>query len=185
MFTTLNVDWLFLTDVAPTDSTVYPGVCPEEIADYHQSFSWLPFRGYCYLIVSTECEWPNAASSCVRHGKRHSIQRACHSHQYTLRKSCNIYSVIVGIRLFFCEGGVLASIEDPAEQQFLKSNVEIFLDRHSSFWIGLYKTHKGINTLRKISFQKSLLTKISLGKNKSDKPIVKKILYPADQIELN
>ncbi|CAB1428060.1 unnamed protein product [Pleuronectes platessa] len=95
------------TDVAPTESTKFPGVCPEESVQYHQSFSWLPFRGYCYLFVTEESEWANAASSCVRHG------------------------------------GVLASIEDPSEQQFLKSNVEIFLDSHSSFWIGLYKTHKG------------------------------------------
>lgn len=46
-----------------------------------------------------------------------------------------------------CKGGMLASIEDPSEQQFLKSNAEIFQDSFSSFWIGLYKTHKGIITL--------------------------------------
>ncbi|XP_053293421.1 macrophage mannose receptor 1 [Pleuronectes platessa] len=104
---TMNSVCIQSTDVAPTESTKFPGVCPEESVQYHQSFSWLPFRGYCYLFVTEESEWANAASSCVRHG------------------------------------GVLASIEDPSEQQFLKSNVEIFVDSHSSFWTGLYKTHKG------------------------------------------
>lgn len=44
---------------------------------------------------------------------------------------------------FFFQGGVLASIEDPAEQAFIQSSVNVFLGSHSSFWIGLYKTHKG------------------------------------------
>uniref|UniRef100_A0A7N5ZZC2 Mannose receptor, C type 1b n=1 Tax=Anabas testudineus TaxID=64144 RepID=A0A7N5ZZC2_ANATE len=96
------------TDVPPTESTSYQGVCPEETnVEYHQSYSWLPFKGYCYLFVTEEIEWADAASSCVRHG------------------------------------GILASIEDPSEQQFIKSYIEIFQDSYSSFWIGLYKTHKG------------------------------------------
>ncbi|KAF0046776.1 hypothetical protein F2P81_000409 [Scophthalmus maximus] len=41
-------------------------------------------------------------------------------------------------------GGTLASIEDPTEQQFILRNVKIFEDNHSSFWMGLYKTHKGV-----------------------------------------
>lgn len=56
---------------------------------------------------------------------------------------CNCYNCTV----FFCEGGILASIEDTSEQLFIKNNVEIFQDSHSSFWIGLYKTHKGMITL--------------------------------------
>ncbi|XP_042352885.1 macrophage mannose receptor 1-like isoform X2 [Plectropomus leopardus] len=39
--------------------------------------------------------------------------------------------------------GRLASIEDPSEQEFIQSNIDMFKDSHSSFWIGLYKTHKG------------------------------------------
>lgn len=46
--------------------------------------------------------------------------------------------------IFCCKGGKLASIGDPSEQAFIKSNVEILKDSHSSFWIGLYKTHKGM-----------------------------------------
>ncbi|XP_029970822.1 macrophage mannose receptor 1-like isoform X2 [Salarias fasciatus] len=105
---TMNSVCMQSTDVPPTESTVFPGNCPPDTdVDYFQSYTWLPFRGHCYLFVHDEIEWADAASSCVRHG------------------------------------GILASIEDPAEQQFIKSNVEIFQDSHSSFWIGLFKTYQG------------------------------------------
>ena len=42
------------------------------------------------------------------------------------------------------EGGALASIEDPDEQQFIQDQLSILSDGQSSFWIGLYKTHAGI-----------------------------------------
>lgn len=59
------------TEVPPTESKVFPGVCPEDTKEeYHQSYSWLPYRGYCYLFVTDEIEWANAAGSCVRHGKK-------------------------------------------------------------------------------------------------------------------
>ncbi|XP_075954227.1 macrophage mannose receptor 1-like [Anarhichas minor] len=41
-------------------------------------------------------------------------------------------------------GGNLVSIEDPSEQAFIQSNIVSFQDIQSSFWIGLYKTHKGL-----------------------------------------
>ncbi|XP_076601688.1 macrophage mannose receptor 1b [Chaetodon auriga] len=105
---TMNSVCMQTTDVPPTQSTNFPGICPEDTREeYHESYSWLPFKGHCYLFVTDEIEWADAASSCVRHG------------------------------------GVLASIEDPEEQQFIKSNVEIFQDSLNSFWIGLYKTHTG------------------------------------------
>ncbi|KAI3374792.1 hypothetical protein L3Q82_021350, partial [Scortum barcoo] len=105
---TMNSVCIKSIDVPPTESTNFPGICPEETnVEYHQSYTWLPFKGHCYLFITDEIEWADAASSCVRHG------------------------------------GVLASIEDTSEQEFIKSNVEIFQDSHSSFWIGLYKTHKG------------------------------------------
>ncbi|XP_023259418.1 macrophage mannose receptor 1-like [Seriola lalandi dorsalis] len=105
---TMNSVCMQSTDVAPTESTNFPGVCPEEAnAEYQQSYTWMPFKGHCYLFITDETEWPNAASNCARHG------------------------------------GSLATIEDPSEQQFLQSNVEMFQDSHTSFWIGLYKTHKG------------------------------------------
>ncbi|XP_034742579.1 macrophage mannose receptor 1b isoform X3 [Etheostoma cragini] len=105
---TMNSVCMQSTDVAPTESTNFPGICPEQTnVEYHQTYSWLPFKGHCYLFMTEEIEWADAASSCVRHG------------------------------------GILTSIEDPDEQQFLKGNVERFQDSHSAFWIGLYKTHKG------------------------------------------
>uniref|UniRef100_A0A8C5GDM7 Macrophage mannose receptor 1-like n=1 Tax=Gouania willdenowi TaxID=441366 RepID=A0A8C5GDM7_GOUWI len=57
------------TDVPPTESTSFPGNCPTDTeVDYQQSYTWLPFRGHCYLFVHDEIEWADAASSCVRHG---------------------------------------------------------------------------------------------------------------------
>ncbi|KAG8014276.1 Macrophage mannose receptor 1 [Nibea albiflora] len=41
-------------------------------------------------------------------------------------------------------GAVLVSIEDPFEEDFIKSNIQLYKDGESSFWIGLYKTHKGL-----------------------------------------
>ncbi|XP_034558609.1 macrophage mannose receptor 1-like isoform X3 [Notolabrus celidotus] len=105
---TMNSVCMQTSDVPPTESTIYPGVCPEDTAmEYQQTASWLPFKDRCYLFMTEEIEWANAASSCVRHG------------------------------------GILASIKDPEEQQFIKTYVEIFQDGHSAFWIGLFKTHKG------------------------------------------
>ncbi|XP_070700691.1 macrophage mannose receptor 1-like [Pempheris klunzingeri] len=40
-------------------------------------------------------------------------------------------------------GGTLASIEDPSEQEFIERNAKIFQDSQTSFWIGLFKTHRG------------------------------------------
>ncbi|KAK5860194.1 hypothetical protein PBY51_021689 [Eleginops maclovinus] len=105
---TMNSVCMKSTDVPPTESTNFPGICPEETnEEYHQSYTWMPYKAHCYLFVTEEIEWADAASSCVRHG------------------------------------GILASIEDPDEQLFLKNTVEMFKDSHSAFWIGLYKTHKG------------------------------------------
>lgn len=60
------------TDVPPTESTIFPGICPQDTnEEHHQSYTWLPFKGHCYLFVTDEIEWADAASSCVRHGKRH------------------------------------------------------------------------------------------------------------------
>lgn len=64
----------------------------------------------------------------------------------------------------FCEGGSLLSIEDPSEQEFIQNNLMIYKDSKSSFWIGLYKTHKGTFTiiyvymLRNIQLQNSTST---------------------------
>lgn len=59
-----------LADVPPTQSANYPGVCPDEtMADYSQSFTWLPYKSHCYMFVTDEIEWPDAATSCARHGK--------------------------------------------------------------------------------------------------------------------
>ncbi|XP_034038866.1 macrophage mannose receptor 1-like [Thalassophryne amazonica] len=105
---TMNSVCMMSTDVPPTESTIFPGICPEEVEmRYLNKFSWIPFRGYCYLFVTDEIEWADSASNCVIHG------------------------------------GVLTSIEDPSEQDFIQGNVKVFQDSQTAFWIGLYKTHKG------------------------------------------
>ncbi|XP_014899448.1 macrophage mannose receptor 1-like isoform X1 [Poecilia latipinna] len=105
---TMNSVCMMSTDVPPTESAVFPGRCPEDTnVEYQDSYTWLPYKGNCYLFVTDEIEWADAASSCVRHG------------------------------------GVLTSIEDPMEQAFLHSNIQVFQDSHISFWVGLFKTHRG------------------------------------------
>lgn len=47
---------------------------------------------------------------------------------------------------FFPEGGSLLSIEDPSEQAFINSYIQVFKDNFDAFWIGLYKTHRGMLT---------------------------------------
>ncbi|XP_047445392.1 macrophage mannose receptor 1-like [Mugil cephalus] len=97
-------------DVPPTQSTEFPGICPEDTESPRyaiQENSWIPFRGYCYLFITQRIEWPDASASCARHG------------------------------------GTLASIETPEEQNFIESNVNMYKDSQPTFWIGLYKTHKG------------------------------------------
>uniref|UniRef100_A0A3Q1CBQ5 Mannose receptor, C type 1b n=1 Tax=Amphiprion ocellaris TaxID=80972 RepID=A0A3Q1CBQ5_AMPOC len=70
---TMNSVCMLSADVAPTESTMFPGRCPEDTnVEYQQSYTWLPFKGHCYLFITDEIEWADAASSCVRHGKRHS-----------------------------------------------------------------------------------------------------------------
>ncbi|KAF7668437.1 hypothetical protein LDENG_00014640 [Lucifuga dentata] len=106
---TMNSVCMQSTDVAPTESNDFPGVCPEykEESYGQRPFTWLPFRGHCYVFVTNEKTWSEASVSCVQHG------------------------------------GVLASIEDLSEQEFLQRNVKTFQDSHVSFWLGLFKTHKG------------------------------------------
>lgn len=132
----------WLAEVAPTESTLYPGVCPDiSQGEYRERYSWLPYKSHCYLFVTDLIEWADAVSSCVRHGKWlkqfwiHLISGVFTSYHIY----CFIFHVC-------SKGGVLVSIEDPDEQQFIESNLEIFKDSHTSFWIGLYKTHRGTNT---------------------------------------
>uniref|UniRef100_A0A3Q0R9F3 Mannose receptor, C type 1b n=1 Tax=Amphilophus citrinellus TaxID=61819 RepID=A0A3Q0R9F3_AMPCI len=96
------------TDIQPTESSHFPGVCPQDLQTIrNQNYFWLPFRGYCYSFITEHKLWSEAASSCVEHG------------------------------------GMLVSIEDSSEQEFIKSKLRIFQDSYSSFWIGLFeKSHK-------------------------------------------
>ncbi|KAF3858068.1 hypothetical protein F7725_011269 [Dissostichus mawsoni] len=106
----LNSICMKSTDVPPTESSDFPGFCPDdpETQMYtRQRNSWLQFRGFCYLFLTGRIQWPDASAGCVRHG------------------------------------GTLASITDPSEQEFIHSNIISFQDQ-SSFWIGLYKTHRGM-----------------------------------------
>ncbi|KAK2822606.1 hypothetical protein Q5P01_022671 [Channa striata] len=95
-------------DLPPTESTVFPGVCPVNTDGFTADWMyWQPFNGYCYIFFTEEASWADAATNCVKHG------------------------------------GALASIEDPSEQEYIQSNVKAFEDSHTSFWIGLFKTHRG------------------------------------------
>uniref|UniRef100_A0A3B3BT12 Macrophage mannose receptor 1-like n=2 Tax=Oryzias melastigma TaxID=30732 RepID=A0A3B3BT12_ORYME len=40
-------------------------------------------------------------------------------------------------------GGMIVSIEDPAEQDFIQAELQTYKDRFSAFWLGLYKTYRG------------------------------------------
>lgn len=65
-------------------------------------------------------------------------------------------STVFGIKtycfcLFVCEDGHLVSIEDPLEQSFIQNTIKVFEDNQNSFWIGLYKTHKGTVTASALS----------------------------------
>ncbi|XP_078029223.1 macrophage mannose receptor 1-like [Epinephelus lanceolatus] len=106
---TMNSVCMKSTDVPPTDITDFPGICPEDPDETNTDkiYTWLPFKGYCYIFFTDKRNWPDAAVSCSRHG------------------------------------GLLASIEDPSEQEFIKNNANIFKDSYRNFWIGLFKTLKG------------------------------------------
>lgn len=61
---------LSLTDPPPLPSTAFPGICPPDMdEDDNPVNNWLPFKGHCYLFITDEIEWANAASNCVRHGE--------------------------------------------------------------------------------------------------------------------
>ncbi|XP_026229722.1 macrophage mannose receptor 1-like isoform X2 [Anabas testudineus] len=97
------------TEVAPTESSNYPGICPDDPdTPRYRRQTWLPFKGNCYLFLTDRITWPHASTSCVQHG------------------------------------ATLVSIEDPSEQSFIEINLKTYQDSHSFFWIGLYKTHKGL-----------------------------------------
>ena len=60
------------TDVPPTKSSDFPGFCPDDpdIFTFRgQTVSWLPFRGYCYLFLKRNVDWPSASAECAREGK--------------------------------------------------------------------------------------------------------------------
>ncbi|XP_028283775.1 macrophage mannose receptor 1-like [Parambassis ranga] len=97
------------TDVPPTETSVFPGVCPNDpdLRKIGENYVWLPFNNYCYMFFTSEKSWADASASCVVHG------------------------------------GMLASIEDPTEQKFIQSHVKVYEDTYTSFWIGLFNTHKG------------------------------------------
>lgn len=99
--------------MAPTQSTIFPGNCPEDTdLEYQQSYTWLPYRGYCYLFIQDEIEWADAASSCVRHGKIHAeyfvtILESLYSKYVVLRLSliC-VFNIVTTSRFLFLRWSV-------------------------------------------------------------------------------
>uniref|UniRef100_A0AAX7UFB5 Mannose receptor, C type 1b n=1 Tax=Astatotilapia calliptera TaxID=8154 RepID=A0AAX7UFB5_ASTCA len=58
------------TDVPPTESTEsvsFPGNCPEDPAS-RTGYTWIPFKGYCYLFVKGSFDWGDASALCIRYG---------------------------------------------------------------------------------------------------------------------
>ena len=60
------------------------------------------------------------------------------------------------LHVFFLKGASLASIEDPSEQEFIKSHTSVYQDIHSSFWIGLYKNIRGTVTFSDLLWKEAL-----------------------------
>ncbi|XP_035764282.1 secretory phospholipase A2 receptor-like, partial [Neolamprologus brichardi] len=58
------------TDVLPTESTIFPGVCPQdpEATIENKNYIWVPFRGYCYIFITEQKHWSEASTTCVAHG---------------------------------------------------------------------------------------------------------------------
>ncbi|KAM9322716.1 macrophage mannose receptor 1-like isoform 2-T2 [Pholidichthys leucotaenia] len=57
------------TDVRPTESALFQGVCPfDPENNIGQNHFWLPFRGYCYMFFREEKDWSQASTSCIAHG---------------------------------------------------------------------------------------------------------------------
>ena len=48
-------------------------------------------------------------------------------------------------------GASLVSIQDPQEGIFIQQNLELLQDGAKSFWIGLFKTHEGEQSLWKLN----------------------------------
>lgn len=62
---------LSITDVPPTEPSVFTGICPEDSDALNTGGknNWLPFHGYCYKFFSEMKAWGDASASCLRHGK--------------------------------------------------------------------------------------------------------------------
>ena len=57
-------------DVPPTDSSDFPGFCPEEEqSSVEQKFFWIPYKGYCYKFFTDTEDWSEACAGCVQHGE--------------------------------------------------------------------------------------------------------------------
>uniref|UniRef100_A0A3Q2VRL7 Mannose receptor, C type 1b n=1 Tax=Haplochromis burtoni TaxID=8153 RepID=A0A3Q2VRL7_HAPBU len=56
------------TDVLPTESTIFPGVCPQdpEATIENKNYIWVPFRGYCYIFITEQTHWREASTTCTR-----------------------------------------------------------------------------------------------------------------------
>ncbi|XP_034038309.1 macrophage mannose receptor 1-like [Thalassophryne amazonica] len=65
---TMNSVCMQSTAVPPTESSEFPGQCPEDPElSYGQRNTWLPFKGYCYIFFPNGDRWSDAATNCVRH----------------------------------------------------------------------------------------------------------------------
>lgn len=106
------------TEVPPTDSTDFPGFCPDDPHKhthmpsryFTQRNTWLPFRAYCYLFLTEKIEWPDASASCVRHGKDF-LWMVTYIFLFT-----QLCSALTEYLLFFClfvKVGILSALKTP------------------------------------------------------------------------
>ncbi|KAF3698791.1 Macrophage mannose receptor 1 [Channa argus] len=67
---TINSVCLKSADLPPTESNVFPGVCPEKTDGFNAEWLyWQPFKGYCYMLFTEVKSWADAAVSCNTHGE--------------------------------------------------------------------------------------------------------------------
>ncbi|XP_053186721.1 macrophage mannose receptor 1-like [Scomber japonicus] len=59
------------TDVPPTESSEFPGFCPEDpetTSHRSERSSWITYKYYCYLFMTEKTSWADASVNCAKHG---------------------------------------------------------------------------------------------------------------------
>uniref|UniRef100_A0AAX7UAC3 Mannose receptor, C type 1b n=1 Tax=Astatotilapia calliptera TaxID=8154 RepID=A0AAX7UAC3_ASTCA len=62
-----NMASVCMKSTESTESVSFPGNCPEDPAS-RTGYTWIPFKGYCYLFVKGSFDWGDASALCIRYG---------------------------------------------------------------------------------------------------------------------